>query len=273
MDYMKNQDNSWDKEFNTRPLCKRVMLFNNLSLHEHLNNFRHLWCLCWSSLKNSFFQSSLNLFLLLLNNKSFAPSQVWSSCPVARSLRSRRPFPSLFQTGEKKIAQTTPVCSVIKPQFLILHKVWQLCCALQSLKFAVTPMIFGCRPTLDPSSSSLGMLWVLPYPPPSSCPALRTWSSLMLTMNRESDWSSSLHRKSSWESWSPKKTLKRSVSLGLAMVGYVWIEKWAVRISFCLIHQVVHCVRHLATGTIIAKKMIHLEVKPAIKKQIITELR
>jgi len=36
---------------------------------------------------------------------------------------------------------------------------------------------------------------------------------------------------------------------------------------------VVHCVRHLATGTIIAKKMIHLEVKPAIKKQIITELR
>ena len=31
--------------------------------------------------------------------------------------------------------------------------------------------------------------------------------------------------------------------------------------------------RHLATSTIIAKKMIHLEVKPAIKKQIITELR
>ena len=29
----------------------------------------------------------------------------------------------------------------------------------------------------------------------------------------------------------------------------------------------------MATGTIIAKKMIHLEVKPAIKKQIITELR
>ena len=26
--------------------------------------------------------------------------------------------------------------------------------------------------------------------------------------------------------------------------------------------------RHLATGTIIAKKMIHLEVKPAIKKQM-----
>jgi mitogen-activated protein kinase kinase 1 len=37
--------------------------------------------------------------------------------------------------------------------------------------------------------------------------------------------------------------------------------------------QVVHCVRHLTTNTIIAKKMIHLEVKPAIKKQIITELR
>merc|ERR1712042_154150 len=36
---------------------------------------------------------------------------------------------------------------------------------------------------------------------------------------------------------------------------------------------VVHCVRHTATGTVIAKKMIHLEVKPAIKKQIITELR
>lgn len=36
---------------------------------------------------------------------------------------------------------------------------------------------------------------------------------------------------------------------------------------------VVHCVRHKATGTVIAKKMIHLEVKPAIKKQIITELR
>jgi len=36
---------------------------------------------------------------------------------------------------------------------------------------------------------------------------------------------------------------------------------------------VVHCVRHIATGTVIAKKMIHLEVKPAIKKQIITELR
>jgi len=36
---------------------------------------------------------------------------------------------------------------------------------------------------------------------------------------------------------------------------------------------VVHCVKHQATGTIIAKKMIHLEVKPAIKKQIITELR
>ena len=36
---------------------------------------------------------------------------------------------------------------------------------------------------------------------------------------------------------------------------------------------VVHCVRHKETGTVIAKKMIHLEVKPAIKKQIITELR
>ena len=53
---------------------------------------------------------------------------------------------------------------------------------------------------------------------------------------------------------------------------------------------VVHCVRHMSTGTVIAKKMIHLEVrgrdclraavgmccvqvKPAIKKQIITELR
>jgi len=36
---------------------------------------------------------------------------------------------------------------------------------------------------------------------------------------------------------------------------------------------VVHCVRHISTGTVIAKKMIHLEVKPAIKKQIITELR
>ena len=53
---------------------------------------------------------------------------------------------------------------------------------------------------------------------------------------------------------------------------------------------VVHCVRHISTRTVIAKKMIHLEVKyrirskrykivfalqvkPAIKKQIITELR
>lgn len=36
---------------------------------------------------------------------------------------------------------------------------------------------------------------------------------------------------------------------------------------------VVHCVRHTGTGTVIAKKMIRLEVKPAIKKQIITELR
>lgn len=36
---------------------------------------------------------------------------------------------------------------------------------------------------------------------------------------------------------------------------------------------VVHCVRHKPTGTIMAKKMIHLEVKPAIKKQIVTELK
>ena len=53
---------------------------------------------------------------------------------------------------------------------------------------------------------------------------------------------------------------------------------------------VVHCVKHTSTATVIAKKMIHLEVKifenylvsaekndvqvkPAIKKQIITELR
>lgn len=36
---------------------------------------------------------------------------------------------------------------------------------------------------------------------------------------------------------------------------------------------VVHCVRHKRTGIIMAKKMIHLEVKPAIKKNIITELR
>jgi hypothetical protein len=36
---------------------------------------------------------------------------------------------------------------------------------------------------------------------------------------------------------------------------------------------VVHCVRNKPTGMIMAKKMIHLEVKPAIKKQIVTELR
>ncbi len=36
---------------------------------------------------------------------------------------------------------------------------------------------------------------------------------------------------------------------------------------------VVHCVRHKPSETIMAKKMIHLEVKPAIKKQIVTELK
>ena len=36
---------------------------------------------------------------------------------------------------------------------------------------------------------------------------------------------------------------------------------------------VVHCVKHKPTGMIMAKKMIHLEVKPAIKKQIVTELK
>lgn len=36
---------------------------------------------------------------------------------------------------------------------------------------------------------------------------------------------------------------------------------------------VVHCVKHKPTGIIMAKKMIHLEVKPAIKKNIITELK
>ena len=36
---------------------------------------------------------------------------------------------------------------------------------------------------------------------------------------------------------------------------------------------VVHCVRHKPTSMIMAKKMIHLEVKPAIRKQIVTELR
>ena len=36
---------------------------------------------------------------------------------------------------------------------------------------------------------------------------------------------------------------------------------------------VVHCVRHKKSGTILARKRIHLEVKPAIKKQIITELK
>ena len=36
---------------------------------------------------------------------------------------------------------------------------------------------------------------------------------------------------------------------------------------------VVHCVKHKPTGMIMAKKMIHLEVKPAIRKQIVTELK
>jgi mitogen-activated protein kinase kinase 1 len=36
---------------------------------------------------------------------------------------------------------------------------------------------------------------------------------------------------------------------------------------------VVHCVCHIPSQTIMAKKMIHLEVKPAVKKQIVTELR
>ena len=36
---------------------------------------------------------------------------------------------------------------------------------------------------------------------------------------------------------------------------------------------VVHRVRHRASGTMMAKKMIHLEVKPAIRKQIVTELK
>ena len=36
---------------------------------------------------------------------------------------------------------------------------------------------------------------------------------------------------------------------------------------------VVHCVKHKPTGLIMAKKMIHLEVKPAIRKQIVTELK
>ncbi len=36
---------------------------------------------------------------------------------------------------------------------------------------------------------------------------------------------------------------------------------------------VVHCVKHKPTSMIMAKKMIHLEVKPSIRKQIVTELR
>ena len=36
---------------------------------------------------------------------------------------------------------------------------------------------------------------------------------------------------------------------------------------------VVHCVKHKSTGMIMAKKLIHLEVKPAIRKQIVTELK
>ncbi len=41
----------------------------------------------------------------------------------------------------------------------------------------------------------------------------------------------------------------------------------------CVRAGVVHCVRHKPTGNVMAKKMIHLEVKPAIKKQIVTELK
>lgn len=36
---------------------------------------------------------------------------------------------------------------------------------------------------------------------------------------------------------------------------------------------VVHCVKHKPTGTIMAKKVIRLEVRPAIRKQIVTELK
>jgi mitogen-activated protein kinase kinase 1 len=36
---------------------------------------------------------------------------------------------------------------------------------------------------------------------------------------------------------------------------------------------VVHCVTHKRSGMVMAKKMIHLEVKPAIRKQIVTELK
>ena len=43
--------------------------------------------------------------------------------------------------------------------------------------------------------------------------------------------------------------------------------------NFLIVTGVVHCVRHKPTGIIMAKKMIHLEVKPAIKKNIITELK
>ena len=117
--------------------------------------------------------------------------------------------------------------SVTIPLFAHTDSMLQHLKCMQSLKSPATLMIFGCRLTLDPSnpcSSSLGMSWVLPYPLPSSCPASRIWSSQMLTMNRESGWSSSLHRKSSWESWSLRKTLKRSVSWGLAMEGYVSME-------------------------------------------------
>ena len=36
---------------------------------------------------------------------------------------------------------------------------------------------------------------------------------------------------------------------------------------------VVHCVKHKPSGTILVKKKIYLEEKPAIKKQIVMELK
>ena len=66
---------------------------------------------------------------------------------------------------------------------------------------------------------------------------------------------------------------------------YYWFSLFSVRIKFCFWKSmfeifcfswflgVVHCVKHKPTGIIMAKKMIHLEVKPAIKKNIITELK
>lgn len=36
---------------------------------------------------------------------------------------------------------------------------------------------------------------------------------------------------------------------------------------------VVHCVRHKPTGVVMARKMILMDVKPAIRKQIVTELK